>query len=133
MPDQQIFVPCSKEIDYSDVVVPITELQSKAFFVDQSNLLLTGALSFLASLAINSFVQSLFGASINVDTSKPWEAIVYSLVYVIVVVAVALSVMLPLAKAKSKRDTIAKNEERKIPILVKPINYQICGTTLSQK
>ena len=124
-----IFFPCQVKLkeDNSDVLIPSSNLESKAFFIDQSSTLFMAALSFLASFAVNSFVQSLFATSLKEDKSKPWEAIVYSFIYVVIVVSLAIGLLFPLAKAKGKRDLAAKNSERIIPTLVKCVNCAVCG------
>jgi hypothetical protein len=106
--------PCNAELPPTDA-----KTEAKFFFLDQSNLLFTGALSFLASFAVNSFVQALFKLSLPVQQESSWQALVYNAIYVLVVVGLALAIMYPLARAKSKRDKAAKDQERLIPTLVK--------------
>lgn len=103
-------------------------LSGKGFFLDQSNILFTGALSFLASFAVNSFVQSMFELSLpaQAQTNK-WQLVLYNFVYVIIVVAIAIGFMYPLARAKWKRDRAAKQQEDLVPTLVQCVNCGICS------
>lgn len=93
--------------------------ESRAFFLDQSSILFTGALSFLASLAVNTLVQSIFKLSVPETQANSWQTVIYALIYVIIVVVIALALTYPISRSKSKRDKLAKDEERKIPILTK--------------
>jgi hypothetical protein len=105
----------------------VVDLNPKTHWVDQSNLLITGALSFLASFALNSFVQSVFNLSLPPPSSdNKWVWVLYNFVYVLIVVGVALAIMYPLAKAKYRRDESAKAADRLIPTLVKCVNCAQC-------
>ena len=98
------------------------KLETKTFFLDQSNILFTGALSFLASFAVNSFVQSIFQISVPPGQSTKWQAVLYNFIYVVIVVTLAIGLMFPLARAKYKRDQIVKEKERLTPTLVSCVN-----------
>ena len=101
-------------------------LTSKGFFVDQTSVLATQALSFLASFAVNSFVQSLISLIVPNQSGSKWEAIAYNILYVVVVVALAIALMYPIAKAKAKRDQAAKSADRLLPVLVRGVNFGLC-------
>lgn len=103
-------------------------LKAKTHWIDQSTLLVTGALSFLASFALNSFVQSIFNLSLPPPSpNNHWISVLYNLVYVVLVVAIALAVMFPLSRAKSLRDDKQKALDRLIPTLVRCVNCNRCG------